>query len=56
MGHHFSRRDLLKAGGGALAAAAIGPHLGLHGAIGQMPSAAARSPCGCGIRRTSIRT
>src|SRR4029450_12421399 len=37
MGHHLSRRDLLKAGGGALAAAAIAPHLGLHGAIGQTP-------------------
>jgi len=37
MGHDLSRRDLLKAGGGAFAAAAIGPHLGLHGAIGQTP-------------------
>src|SRR6058998_1312658 len=37
MGHDLSRRDLLKAGGGAFAAAAIGPHLGLHGALGQTP-------------------
>src|SRR5213593_1745498 len=37
MGYDLSRRDLLKAGGGAFAAAAIGPHLGLHGALGQTP-------------------
>lgn len=33
----FTRRDLLKAGGGALAAAAIGPQLGLRGAHAQAP-------------------
>ncbi len=33
----LTRRDLLKAGGGALAAAAIGPQLGLRGAHAQAP-------------------
>ena len=37
MGDGLSRRDLLKAGSGALAAAVVGPHLGLHGALGQTP-------------------
>jgi peptide/nickel transport system substrate-binding protein len=37
MRQNLSRRDLLKAGGGAVAAAAVGPHLGLHGAYGQTP-------------------
>ena len=36
MGHSLSRRDILKAGG-ALAAAAVGPHLGLQGALAQTP-------------------
>src|ERR1044072_1313824 len=37
MGDRLSRRDLLKAGGGAFAAAAIGPQLALHGALAQTP-------------------
>src|SRR5580765_1638144 len=37
MRQHLGRRDLLKAGGSAVAAAALGPHLGLHGALGQTP-------------------
>jgi hypothetical protein len=33
----ITRRDLLKVGGSAVAAAAIGPHLGLRGAHAQAP-------------------
>ena len=36
MPSNLSRRDLLKAGG-ALAATAAAPHIGLHGALGQTP-------------------
>jgi ABC-type transport system substrate-binding protein len=34
---HISRRSLLKAGGGALAAAAVAPHLGAGTATAQTP-------------------
>ena len=56
MSQHLNRRDLLKAGGGAVAAAALGPHLGLHGALGQTPKRGGTLSLRLSIHRTSIRT
>ena len=52
----ISRRNLLKAGGGALAAATVVPHLGAGTATAQTPKRGGTLSLRLWIRPTSTRT